>query len=71
LTSLLCFVFIDVVCSGHNEFDDIPFVDQFTDEGIVTNAQMYAYLDPWNDDLPYVYDTLDFDYCVEQGYPFL
>jgi hypothetical protein len=46
-------------------------VDQFADEGIVTNADMYAYLDPWNDDLPYVYDTLDFDYCVEQGYTFL
>jgi hypothetical protein len=61
----------DVICSGHNEFDNIPFVDQFADEGIVTNADMYAFLDPWNADLPYVYDTLDFDYCVDQGYPFV
>lgn len=58
-------------CSGHNE-DDIMEFRNFQNKGeSYTNAEMYAFIHPWNDDLPYVYDTLEYDYCTEAGYPFL
>ena len=64
------FCSLDVECSGHGEFDEHPFVEQFSALGVITNADMLAYLHPWNDDLPYTYDTFDFDYCVEEGFTF-
>lgn len=36
-----------------------------------TNRGFYEYIRPWNDDLPYIYHSYDFDYCSEQGYSFL
>ena len=30
----------------------------------------YCRLCRWNDDLPYTYDTFDYDYCDDEGYPF-
>ena len=35
-----------------------------------TNNEFITFLHPWNPDLPYTYDTYDFDYCSDQGYPF-
>jgi hypothetical protein len=29
---------------------------------------MFDFLDPYNDDLPYTYDTFSFDYCKDYGY---
>lgn len=70
LTLPVCDMGKDAICVGHGQYDSIPFVDQFADEGLVTNQDMFDYLHPWNEALPYVYDTLDFDYCVEEGFAF-
>jgi hypothetical protein len=35
-----------------------------------TNKEFYDFIHPWSEVLPYTYDTWDFDYCSEQGYPF-
>jgi hypothetical protein len=35
-----------------------------------TNWDFYNLMHPWNESLPYVYDTYDFDYCSDEGYPF-
>lgn len=28
-----------------------------------TNIELYDFIHPWNDDMPYVFDTYTFDYC--------
>jgi hypothetical protein len=35
-----------------------------------SNADMFAFLHPYNESLPYLYDTYDFDYCADAGYVF-
>jgi hypothetical protein len=31
-----------------------------------TNIEFYDFMHPWSDDLPYTYDTFDYDYCDDQ-----
>jgi hypothetical protein len=58
-------------CSGHNSYDVLPF-SNFLDAGeTYTNAQFYEFMHPWSDDLPYVYDSLDFNYCADHGEAFI
>ena len=58
------------ICEGHNAGDTINFGD-FQGKGEkYTNAEFMSFIHPWNDDLPYTYDTFDFDYCADAGYPF-
>lgn len=60
-----------MVCPGHNELDLLEF-DDFLNKGeTYTNGDMYAFIHPANDDLPYVYDTFDYDYCADVGMDFL
>jgi hypothetical protein len=62
---------LDVVCPGHNELDVLEFEDFLNKGETYTNGDMYAFIHPANDDLPYVYDTFDYDYCAEAGFDFL
>jgi hypothetical protein len=62
---------LDVICPGHNEDDLLEFGDFLNRGETYTNKELYAFIHPANDDLPYTYDTFDFDYCAEVGYDFL
>ena len=54
-------------CYGHGSNDLLDF-DNFLGLGeTYTNEGFYAFMHPWNDALPYTYDTFDFDYCEDQG----
>jgi hypothetical protein len=35
-----------------------------------TNREFYDFAHPWNDSLPYTYDSFDFNYCAYEGYDF-
>jgi hypothetical protein len=61
----------DTICPGHNENDLLEFGDFLGNGETYTNKQFYDFMDPWNDDLPYTYDTFDYDYCTDTGYDFL
>ena len=61
---------LDVICDGHNEDDVLEFSNFLNTNEEYTNADFYEFIHPWSDDLPYTYDTWDFDYCTEQGFPF-
>jgi len=52
-----------VICSGHNEDDELPFGNFLGKGESYTNIEFYEFMNPWNDDLPYVYSTYDYDYC--------
>jgi hypothetical protein len=53
------------ICPGHNENDVLEF-SNFKSEGeTYTNAELYTFIHPWNDDLPYTYDAFDYDYCYD------
>jgi len=58
-------------CPGHNENDHIEFSNFLNRNETYTNREMWEFMHPWNDDLPYVYDTYDYNYCSENGYDFL
>lgn len=49
-------------CPGHREDDLLPFTHLYEEqgEGFLTNAQMYARVDPYHDDMPYSYDSLSY-----------
>jgi len=61
---------LDVICSGHNDDDVLEFSNFLGEEESYTNQEFYDFIHPWTNDLPYTYDTWDFDYCEEQGYSF-
>lgn len=61
---------MDVVCTGHNANDVLEFSGFLNEGDSYTNQEFYDFIHPWNDDLPYTYDTWDFDYCSDVGYPF-
>merc|ERR1712070_123722 len=55
-------------CKGHGEDDLLPGGD-FLDRGeTYTNAQFYEFMNPYNEELPYLYDNFDWVYCDETGY---
>ena len=57
-------------CEGHNADDVIPFDLHAISKALsekTTNQEFYTWLDPLNDDIPYVYDTFEYNHCAEQG----
>ena len=61
---------MDVICDGHNEDDVLEFSNFLNEYEEYTNKDFYDFIHPWSDDLPYTYDTWDFDYCADQGFSF-
>jgi hypothetical protein len=59
-----------IICDGHNAGDALNFGDFLGQGETYTNAEFLAFIHPWSADLPYTYDTFDFDYCAAAGYPF-
>lgn len=57
-------------CEGHNANDVMEFSNFLGQGESYTNTDFYTFSHPWNDDLPYVYDTYGFDYCEDEGYVF-
>ena len=55
-------------CKGHYENDMLEFGDFLGKGETYTNKQFYTFMNPWNEDLPYTYDTFDYDYCTENGF---
>jgi hypothetical protein len=61
----------DASCSGHSENDVIEFGNFLNTGDKYTAKEFYEFMHPWNVDLPYTYDTFDYDYCLSQGYDFM
>ena len=61
---------LDTICSGHLANDVLEFSGFLNTGDTYTNQEFYDFIHPWTNDLPYTYDTWDFDYCAEQGYSF-
>ena len=61
---------MDIICDGHNEDDVLEFSNFLNEYEEYTNKDFYDFIHPWSDDLPYTYDTWDFDYCADQGFSF-
>uniref|UniRef100_A0A6C0KH90 Tyrosinase copper-binding domain-containing protein n=1 Tax=viral metagenome TaxID=1070528 RepID=A0A6C0KH90_9ZZZZ len=61
---------MDTICSGHLANDVLEFSGFLNTGDTYTNQEFYDFIHPWTNDLPYTYDTWDFDYCAEQGYSF-
>jgi len=60
-----------VTCSGHKSDDLLPMGDFLGSGETYTNMEFYEFSAPWNDDLPYTYDTFfDWPACSEQGIDF-
>ena len=59
-----------IICEGHNAGDTINFTNFLGQNEAYTNSAFLSFTHPWNDDLPYTYDTFDFDYCANVGYAF-
>ena len=65
LTLPTCNMSSAAICPGHNENDVLEFTN-FQGQGeTYTNADLYTFIHPWNDDLPYTYDAFDYDYCYD------
>merc|ERR1712146_714622 len=60
----------EATCFGHNA-DDLMEFFVFDEKQTLTfnNQEFQDWTHPWNDHLPYVYDTFLFDYCDGTGYP--
>lgn len=55
-------------CEGHAADDILPS-GNFTGAGeVYTNQEFYNFMDPYNADLPYLYDNFEWSYCDEEGY---
>ena len=50
-------------CIGHAADDILPFADLADSKPTFTNAEFYTFQHPLNDDLPYIYDKLDWPHC--------
>ena len=61
---------LGTICDGHNQYDELEFSDFLGKGETYTNWDFYNLIHPWNESLPYVYDTYDFDYCSDEGYSF-
>lgn len=56
---------LEAHCYHHGE-DDLSTFSNFTNQNEnYTNSELYKFFFPLNDDLPYVFDTYDFDYCYQ------
>mmetsp|Transcript_8614 Transcript_8614/g.15249 ORF Transcript_8614/g.15249 Transcript_8614/m.15249 type:complete len:389 (+) Transcript_8614:217-1383(+) len=59
-------------CEGHGEDDELSLELTGKLAGrSFTNGEFYQFLHPYNEELPYMYDNYDMDYCAEQGYDLL
>jgi hypothetical protein len=61
---------LDTICFGHHENDLMEFSGFLGQNDAYTNKEFWDLMHPWNEDLPYTYDTFDYDYCEEEGYAF-
>lgn len=58
-------------CYGHFASDELIFKQPFGNgPKRFTNRQLYKYMDPHHDLLPYIYDHFNWDHCSERGYNF-
>ena len=51
-------------CEGHAAEDLVPGMPEYT------NAEFYAFMDPYNDDLPYLYDNFEWEHCSKLNFTF-
>lgn len=51
------------LCYHHGENDPTIFSNFMDLNENYTNIELYTFVHPWNDDLPYVFDTYTYDYC--------
>lgn len=58
-------------CYGHQEDDLLEFSNFINKNETYTNREFYTFIHPWSEDVPYTYDTFDYDYCVDDGYDLL
>ena len=63
LTLPTCNMDSSYVCSGHNANDTLEWTDFINKGETYSNTDFYTFMDPWNEELPYAYDSYDFDYC--------
>ena len=59
------------VCRGHNPSDLQPWTNElFGLEGtdMLTNQQLYEYMNPGSDVIPYIYDDYSWPHCTFMGY---
>jgi hypothetical protein len=61
---------VGVTCDGHNEDDMIEFSNFLDEDDTYTNMEFLTFIHPYNDELTYVYDAYDFDYCESVGVSF-
>ena len=61
---------LNKICDGHNADDILEFSGFISDNDEYTNQEFYDFIHPWTEELPYTYDSWNFDYCAEQGYSF-
>ena len=59
-------------CGGHLSDAVLPFAGFLADGSDVsyTNEEMFAFLSPENDALPYTYDSFTWTHCDSEGYTF-
>ena len=59
-----------MICDGHHEYDVIPFSKFKADKSDVlyTNKEFLSFIHPFNEDVPYLYDTFEWPQC-ESTYP--
>ena len=58
------------VCAGHARDALLPFKYTGLHNGreYFTNEELYHFIHPLNTELPYMYDTFEYEQCWEQGY---
>merc|ERR1711998_442935 len=56
------------ICSGHRKDDLLPMGDFLGDGSTYSNVEFYDFTSPWNDQLPYMYDSYtSWPACAEQN----
>ena len=55
------------LCEGHGETDVLPFTNFLGKGETYTNKEFYQFLHPNNDQLPYVYDSMEWSHCDDMG----
>jgi len=56
-------------CWGHNSQDLTIWKNMFDDsDEYYTNAQLYAFTSPENEEFPYIFDNFRWPHCVNEGY---
>ena len=71
LTLPTCNMDPTMICEGHNEDDVLEFSNFQNQAETYTNRQFFDFIHPWNDALPYVYDSYSFPHCEERGFTFV